>query len=472
MKLSLARIAEFTGAVWHGSSTREGEPETCASQEVLGYSIDSRTIAPGELFFAIRGERLDGHDFVDAALARGAVAAVVARDYVAQPPSPARPLLVVADTLSALQTLARAVRKMWNKPLVAITGSAGKTTTKEAVARLLAVKFGVLKSEANLNNHFGLPLQLLKLDSEHDIAVVELGMNHAGEIAALAAIAEPDIAAVTCVAPVHLGFFDSLAGIARAKYELIEALPRSGTAVLNADDEYVSQFGRDFPGHVITFGIARPADVRGENVRELGVEGSEFDLVWQASEAREAARVRLPLLGRHNVYNALAAAAVALDRGLTVDEAAGALGNLAPSDKRGQVLQVAGAMVINDCYNSNPRALNYVVDALAGMAASGRRIVVAGEMLELGPASGELHRQAGAHMADRGVDIVIGVRGAAREIVAAFREQGLAAEFVETPEAAGEWLAREVRPGDLVLLKASRGVRLEKALETWQRLKP
>ncbi len=458
MKLPLARIAEFIGPKGNF------DPHALA----LGYSIDSRTIQSGELFFAIRGDRLDGHDYVHEAFAHGAIAAVIAADQAARFPN--TPVLIVEDTLAAWQTLARAVRKMWNKPLLAITGSAGKTTTKEAVARLLGTKFRVLKSEGNFNNHFGLPLQLLKLESEHDIAVVELGMNHAGEIAALAAIAEPDIAVVTCVAPVHLGFFNSLADIARAKYELIQALPSSGTAVLNADDEYVAQFGRDFPGHVRTFGIDHPADVGAEHIRQLGAEGSEFDLVWRGSAPR-AGRVRLPLIGRHNVYNALAAAAVALDRGLALEEAAAALATLTPADKRGQVLHLAGATVINDCYNSNPRALSYVVDALAGMSAAGRRIVVAGEMLELGDATAELHRQAGEHMADRGINVVIGVRGAASDIVAAACARGLAAEFMDTPEAAGEWLAREVRPGDLVLLKASRGVKLEKALETWQRLK-
>ena len=219
-----------------------------------GYSIDSRTVQPGELFFAVKGERLDGHDFVEQALSRGAIAAVVEKGQLARYSSPAG-LLAVDDTLAALQTLATAVRKMWGKTAIAITGSMGKTTTKEAMAHLLAIKYRVHRTKGNFNNHFGLPLGLLTLEPEYDIAVVEMGMSHAGEISALARIALPNQAVVTNVAPVHLESFDSIAGIARAKYELIEALPHGGTAVLNADDEYVCQFGRDFKGKVVLFGL-------------------------------------------------------------------------------------------------------------------------------------------------------------------------------------------------------------------------
>jgi UDP-N-acetylmuramoyl-tripeptide--D-alanyl-D-alanine ligase len=381
-----------------------------------------------------------------------------------------RRIIAVPDTLAALQTLGRAVRRMWNKRVIAITGSAGKTTTKESAARLLSAKYRVLKSEGNLNNHYGLPLQLLRLEPEHDLAVLELGMNHAGEIRALAALCEPNAGVVTCVAPVHLGFFNSVADIARAKYELIQSLPATGTAVLNADDEYVSQFGRDFSGRVITFGIHHPADVRAEAIREMGPDGSEFDVVAGAARAH----ARLPLIGRHNIYNALGAIAVALFGGLTLEEATSGVALFTPADKRGQVLTVGGATVINDTYNSNPRALDYVVDALAGMAVpdGGRRIVVAGEMLELGPTTDDLHRRSGARMADKKIDIVLGVRGAARKIADAAAEAGVRAEFVDSPELAGEWLAREVRPGDIVLLKASRGVKLEGALEAWTSHRP
>jgi UDP-N-acetylmuramoyl-tripeptide--D-alanyl-D-alanine ligase len=452
MKLPLSRVAEFL------SATGEFDLEAVAQ----GYSIDSRTIQPGELFFAVKGERMDGHDFVSQALKQGALAAVVRKDQLPRYADKTR-VITVDDTLVALQTLASAVRRLWGKALVGVTGSAGKTTTKEAIAHVLSRRFRVLKSEGNFNNHFGLPLMLLKVEPEHDIAVIEMGMSHAGEIAALAKIAQPEIGVVTNVAPVHLEFFDSLAGIARAKYELVEALPAGGTAVLNADDEYVSQFGRDFRGKVILYGLRPSADVRAENIKPLGPDGSEFDLVVDG--CREKAF--LHLVGTHNIYNALAAAAVAMERGLSPSEAVAALGSLTAADKRGQVVKLGNITVINDCYNCNPKALKAMVDALAAMPAK-RRVVVVGEMLELGSASDELHRQAGDHIAEKKIDLLMGVRGQAQLLVEAARQKGMKAEFVATPEEAGEWLARETRDGDVVLLKASRGVKLEKALEKWQ----
>jgi UDP-N-acetylmuramoyl-tripeptide--D-alanyl-D-alanine ligase len=455
MILPLSRIAEFI--------TASGDlPSSLREQVAQAYSIDSRTISHGQLFFAVKGERLDGHDYVTAALEKGAVAAVVRKDQLHRYASRAH-LLAVEDTLVALQVLATAVRKLWGKPLVGVTGSAGKTTTKEAIAHVLATRFRVLKSEGNFNNHFGLPLMLLKLEPEHDVAVIEMGMSHAGEIRALGKIAQPEIGVVTNVAPVHLQFFDSIAGIARAKYELIESLPASGTAVLNADDEYVSQFGRDFRGKVVLYGTQPAASVRAENIQPKGTDGSEFDVVI----ANSRAHARLPLVGSHNVLNALAAVAVGTERGLKLAEAADALATIAPPEKRGQVVQLGNITVINDCYNSNPKALDAMVDALVGMPAR-RRIVVAGEMLELGAAGEELHRQAGRHMAEKKVDALVGVRGLARAMVESASEAGVRAEFMATPEAAGEWLAQKVRDGDVVLLKASRGVKLEKALETWK----
>jgi UDP-N-acetylmuramoyl-tripeptide--D-alanyl-D-alanine ligase len=454
VRLTLARIAEFI------SAAGEFAPEEVA----CGYSIDSRTVGLGQLFFAVKGERLDGHDFVEQALEKGAAGAVVRKDRLGRYPQQAR-LLAVEDTLVALQTLATAARKLWGKPLIAVTGSAGKTTTKEAIAHVLGARFRVLKSEGNFNNHFGLPLMLLKLEPEHDLAVIEMGMSHAGEIRALAKIARPEIGVVTNVAAVHLEFFDSLAGIARAKYELVESLPGSGTVVLNADDEYVSQFGRGFKGKVVMYGTRTAADVRAEKIQSQGAQGTEFDVV--VGSVREHAT--LPLVGEHNVLNALAAVAVGLERGLKPSEAIAELYTLAPADKRGQVLQLGNITVINDCYNSNPKALEAMVDALAAMRAK-RRIVVAGEMLELGPAGEEMHRQAGQHVADKKIDVLLGVRGLARSMVEGARQAGTRAEFMVTPEEAGQWLAREARDGDVVLLKASRGVKLEKALETWKKL--
>lgn len=452
MKLPLSRVAEFLKA--DGAF----DPQAVAQ----AYSIDSRNIRQGDLFFAVKGERLDGHDFVPEALSKGAVAAVVRKDQATRYPAGA-PVLIVEDTLLALQTLATAVRRLWAKPVVGITGSAGKTTTKEAIAHVLASRFHVLKSEGNFNNHFGLPLMLLKLEPEHEIAVIEMGMSHAGEITALANIAQPNLGVVTNVAPVHLEFFKSIADIARAKYELIASLPAGSTAVLNADDEYVSQFGRDFKGKVVMYGLKPTADVRAENIEPRGQDGSAFDVVIDG--CRE--RATLPLVGTHNIYNGLAAVTVGLQHGLTPSEAVTALATLRPADKRGEVLQLGNITVVNDCYNSNPKALDAMVDALANMPGT-RHIVVAGEMLELGPLGDDMHRASGRHMAEKKIDILLGVRGHAQQMVEAAKQAGMRAEFVATPEEAGDWLKHEARDGDVVLLKASRGVKLEKALEKWK----
>ncbi len=455
MELSLRRIAEFIGA--DPSELKDAEL-TAAS-----YSIDSRTIQAGELFFAVKGENLDGHDYVEAAMSRGALAAVVRKDRVAGFNCGER-LLAVDDTLVALQSLAHAVRMLWGKPLIAITGSAGKTTTKEITAHVLATRFNVLKSQGNLNNHFGLPLQLLKLKSQHELAVFEMGMSHAGEIAALAKIAKPETGVVTCVAPVHLESFASVADIARAKYELIAALPPNGTAVLNADDTFVSQFGRDFRGRVVRFGIENDSmsEVWAEDLKSEGEAGSTFTLAVNGQKQT----VKFPLYGRHNVRNALAASAVALQFGISSAEVASALASVRPPDKRGETVHLRGITIINDCYNSNPAALKAMMDVLQSLPAT-RRVLVAGEMLELGPTGALLHHDCGVYSKDK-ADWVIGVRGLARNIVEGADITGVKADFVDTPQQAAELLAKQLQSGDVVLMKASRGVRLETALEALQ----
>lgn len=454
MKLTLGQVADWIHA--------DGEFDTAA--EALGYAIDSRTIAAGELFFAVKGERLDGHDFVQTALANGAVAAVVSNLWVVPAEVDETRLLRVANcedcVLHALQQLAHAVRREWGGRVIGVTGSAGKTTTKEAIAQVLAARFNVLKSAGNLNNAFGVPLQLLRLEREHEVAVIEMGMNHAGEIAALAKIAEPDWGVVSNVGPVHLEFFpDGIAGIARAKYELIEALPPSGLAILNFDDEYVAAFGRGLGDRAVFYGLNEGAEVRAVHIAELGSEGVLFTVEAHA----ERASVQLHLLGRHNVPNALAAIAVGLRSGIPLADCAAAISDLQPADKRGEVIDWRGATLINDCYNSNPRALDAMVDALMAIPAE-RHIVIAGEMLELGPETEALHAACGQRMAERGVQIVIGVRGAASAIVEAAKQAGAEALFVPTPAEARQWIQANVHPGDALLLKASRGVRLEQAL--------
>jgi UDP-N-acetylmuramoyl-tripeptide--D-alanyl-D-alanine ligase len=461
MKLSLEQIARWTGGELlprHGA-VREG----CGG----GYSIDTRTLQPGDVFFAIRGERFDAHEFVTAAFERRACAAVVDKLHAvrlaAELQGGAREhcLVAVDDPLIALQMLAAAVRRHWGKRVIAVTGSAGKTTTKDMIAAVLETRFRVRKSAGNLNNHFGLPLQLLKLEPEDEVAVLEMGMSAAGEIAALARIAAPDWGVVTNVGMAHAeGFADGQAGIARAKYELVAGLPRRGVAFLNADDAYVSQFGRDFHGKAIYYGTTATAQVRAEQIEEQGAEGTRFRVVANG----DAAEVSLALLGRHSVLNALAAMAVAREAGIPLEVAAAALEQMRAGEKRGEVVEFAGAKIINDCYNSNPEALRSMIAVLAAMPAD-RRILVAGEMLELGPESAALHAACGRAAAEAGVDWVIGVRGLAAALVEAARQGGARVIFAEAPEQAGRWLKEHVRAGDAVLLKASRGVRLERALE-------
>jgi UDP-N-acetylmuramoyl-tripeptide--D-alanyl-D-alanine ligase len=456
MKLALQDIAHWIGAdlrAWQGDQ---------AEVPAAGYSIDTRTLEPGDLFFAIRGERYDAHDFVVTAFELGARAAVISRSKAAQYLEMARTrtLLLVDDPLKALQTLATAVRRHWNKRVIGITGSAGKTTTKEAVAEVLATRLNVLKSKGNLNNAFGLPLQLLKLQPAHEVAVIEMGMSHMGEIAALARIANPDWGVITNVGSAHAqNFPDGIAGIAHAKYELVQSLPPQGIAFLNCDDPYVGQFGRDFRGRAVYFGSGPCADPRAGKIEELGPEGVRFEVTAGAGRAT----VSLNLLGRHNISNAMAAIAVGLESGIPLEECAAAVGRLHAPDKRGEVLHIHGATIINDCYNSNPEALKSMIGTLAAMPAK-RRILIAGEMLELGTEAARLHRECGQAAGQHGIDLVIGVRGNAQYIVEGARQDGSLALFLQSPKEAGEWLQAEIREGDVVLLKASRGVGLEKTL--------
>jgi UDP-N-acetylmuramoyl-tripeptide--D-alanyl-D-alanine ligase len=472
MKLGLEQIADWTGAqlaIPHGAAPAapSGSTPTCA--QASGYSIDTRTLAPGDLFFAVRGEHFDAHDFVAEAFRRGACSAVIAksksRELLAE--GHTHPLLLVDDPLVALQTLAAAVRRHWGGRVVAVTGSAGKTTTKDAIAAVLGTQFHVLKSKGNLNNHFGLPLQLLKLSPEDEVAVIEMGMSAAGEIAALCHIADPDWGVVTNVGNAHTESFpDGIAGVARAKYELIAGLSSKAkdraVAFLNADDPYVSQFGRDFPGRVVYYGTAAVADVRAENIEERGPRGSRFTVVTADGATAD---VHLALMGRHNILNALAGISVGLQAGIPLERSVAAVAALTPEDKRGALVEWRGATLINDSYNSNPEALQSMIRTLAAVPAT-RRILVAGEMLELGRRAALLHRECGEAAALAGIDIVVGVRGLAKEIVAGVESAhgSTRALFVETPQQAGEWLRQNLREGDAVLLKASRGVRLEQAL--------
>jgi UDP-N-acetylmuramoyl-tripeptide--D-alanyl-D-alanine ligase len=460
MKLTLAEVALGCGAKLEAPASAVGFGAFVAQ----GYSIDSRTVGAGELFFAVRGERLDGHDFIAGALERGAIAAVVSLGRVAALSDAvlAAPLLIVEDPLQALQALAAHVRRHWGGRVVAVTGSAGKTSTKDAIAAALSARFRVLKSLGNLNNGFGLPLQLLRLEPEHEFAVIEMGMNHAGEIAQLARIAAPDWGVITNVGVAHIeNFPDGQGGIARAKYELVEALPATGVAFLNCDDPYVSQFGRDFPGKAVYFGAGPCADPKIEAIREGDC--LQIDVISYG----EKATVSLPLLGRHNASNAAAALAASREAGVPLNAAMKALETLTAGDKRGEVLTLSGVTIINDSYNSNPEALKSMIQALAARPAL-RRILVAGEMLELGSHAPALHEACGTAAAEAGIDVIVGVRGNAEYLVlAATRASvtGLTAIFLPDAKAAGLWLRENVKLGDVVLVKGSRGVHLERAIE-------
>lgn len=459
MNLTLAEAALGAGTVLETPASVENAGALIAT----GYSIDSRTVAPGELFFAVRGERLDGHDFVTAAFERGAVAAVVSRARAASLPDAAlaHPLLIAEDPLAALQSLAAHVRRQWGRLVVAITGSAGKTTTKEAVAAALGAKFNVLKSQGNLNNGFGLPLQLLRLMPEHEIAVVEMGMNHSGEIAALARIATPDWGVITNVGTAHIeNFKEGQAGIARAKFELIAALPANGVAFLNCDDAYAAQFGRNFQGRVVYFGSGPCA-----NPQILSVAEDLHGLHVRYRAGQCEGDFTMHMLGAHNASNAIAGLAVALEAGVDREAAVKAIAALTAGDKRGQVIEIAGATILNDSYNSNPEALRSMIHTLAARPAAGRRILVAGEMLEMGEHGPALHIACGRVAAEAGLDLVVAVQGNAEHLATAACAGGVPAVFLRDAETAGQWLAQNLRAGDVVLVKGSRGVHLERAIE-------
>jgi UDP-N-acetylmuramoyl-tripeptide--D-alanyl-D-alanine ligase len=434
---------------------------------LAGVSIDSRAVARGQLFIAIRGPRHDGHDFVAAALQAGAEAAIVAGDRISSYPSEIRGRLFPAgDTLAALQELARAVRRAWGRRIAAVTGSVGKTTTKEILAALLGAEFRVLKSEGNLNNEYGLPLTLLRLEPEDEAAVVELGMSHRGELRRLAGIAEPEVGVVTRVAPVHLEFFASIDEIALAKRELIEGLAGpDSVAVLNADDPRVVRFAEVARGRVLTFGCGATAQFRAEKIQDHGAAGSEFDFFAPG----ERARLALALPGRHSIENALAALAAASVWGIGAAEAAEVLRDIQVGEMRGRLLQfAAGFALINDSYNSNPVALAAMVDLLAKTGNYRRRILAAGEMLELGPDSAHLHREAGRYAASQQLGCIVAVQGNAAQIADGALEAGMSASqvhFFADSSAAAVFLVDFLQPGDLLLVKGSRGVKMERIVE-------
>jgi UDP-N-acetylmuramoyl-tripeptide--D-alanyl-D-alanine ligase len=446
VRLTLGWIA---GAI--GGRLTAGRVDT----EVREVVIDSRVAGPDDLFVAIKGPRFDGHDFVAEVLARGAAAAIVDRPFKGA-------VIEVGDTVKALQDLAHAVRMAAGTKVIAITGSAGKTTTKETIAAFLERRTTVVKNRGNLNNHIGLPLSLMQVRHAPDVAVMELGMNHAGEISTLVAIAEPDVRVWTNVGDAHLGFFASPEAIADAKAEILEGATRSTVLVCNADDPRVMSRASGFPGRTITFGASERATVRATAIDDRGLTGMRAHVTTPAGETV----IETPLLGRGNLSNVLAATAVAAEFGVTLDEIADAAARLRPADRRGAVHRFpSGVTVVDDSYNSSPSALARSLDVVARDTSATRKVAVLGEMLELGDHAERLHAESGRLAAGSGIDLLFAIGGpAARALAAAAIEAGMpagAVTYFASSEEAAPAIADAVSAGDLVLVKGSRGIRTD-----------
>lgn len=447
--------------------------------EVGSFAIDSREVQAGGLFFALsqpeyknngfNGDFDDATVHVPAAFAGDAVACVVRPDrfeeHKAELDKFQDRLLFADDVIAAFQRLAHGVYLEWNKPVVAITGSAGKTTAKELTAHVLSASGRhVLRNVKNYNNGLGLPLTVMNLatDPSYEIAVLEMGMSTPmNEIARLCKITPPDVAVELNVLPVHVEHLGSIENVAKAKAELVEGMKTGGTAVLNADDIRVAAMEPLSKGRTVTYGIENHADVMARYIRFNRFGETKFTLAFDD----ETAEVIFPLNGRHNILNSLAAAAVGLSFGMSVQEVAKALETVAPPPQRGEIIHFTeGFTVINDSYNSNPAALLSMVNTLVeGCRTGERKIVVAGEMLELGENAAESHRETGKTIAAMDIDILIGVRGLGKDLVEGASARD--ARFAEDSDAAGEMLSEIVRPGDVVLVKGSRGVRTEKVID-------
>jgi len=441
----------MAGTIVFGNSTRE----------FAGVSIDTRTLAPGELFIGIRGERFDGADFAQAAIGAGAAGLVVPRRHGRVLPRDTDVAVIeVDDTTAALQGLAHAVRIDSGTKVVAITGSAGKTTTKEVTAEFLAARYRVIRNRGNLNNHIGLPLSLMELRERPEIAVVEFGMNHAGEISTLVHVAEPEVRVWTNVGEAHLGFFKSVEAIADAKAEILEDATSGTVLVANADDPRIAARTASFAGRVVTFGIERDADVRATALVDRGIDGMSA----RVSTPRGDVDLATPLLGRGNLANVLAATAVAIECGIPIDRIAERAARLRPASRRGEILRLSkGVTVIDDSYNANPDAVRRALEVFRTAEGALRRVAVLGEMLELGDRAVALHEEVGATLTASRVDLLLAFGGAPATAMAdAAVAAGMPRErvrHVATSAEAATLAAAMIRPGDLVLVKGSRGVR-------------
>ncbi|HEX9019883.1 MAG TPA: UDP-N-acetylmuramoyl-tripeptide--D-alanyl-D-alanine ligase [Nitrospirota bacterium] len=436
--------------------------------EIRGVSIDSRSIKEGELFVALKGDRFDGHDYVPEAIRKGAWGALVERAALDDKfPSLGglRNILPVEDTLLALQEMAHLHRKKFSIPVVGITGSNGKTTTKEMIAGILKQKGPVLKNEGNLNNHIGVPLTLLRIEHRHRSAVVEMGMSAPGEIDLLARLASPDIGVITNIGPAHLEFLGSMDKVAEAKGELLDNLKPDGTAVLNADDRYFTTLNKKSGARMLTFGIDVQADVRASDIRQEK-HYTDFTILTDGPRAK----VRLRAVGKYNIYNALAAAAAAIAAGMSLDAVKYGLDDFVPVAMRSEVREVKGRTVLADYYNANPASMEAALTALLSLAAGRKAVAVLGDMLELGDAAAEAHREIGRIAGRLGVGVLIAMGELSNDILKGAREAGIPNDhlFAAGSHAeAADLLTRHSKNGDTVLIKGSRGMKMEKILEAF-----
>ncbi len=429
-----------------------------STRRVLGAAVDSREVVRGNLFVALPGERTDGHAFVGEAIGRGAAAVLVARAPDGLEVASAGVTVVeVPDTLRGLHAIASAWRARFDPLVVGVTGSIAKTSAKEAIATVLASELVTLKNEGNQNNEVGLPLTIMRLGPHHQAAVLEMGMYVGGEIAELARIARPEIGVVTAVQPVHLSRIGTIEAVERAKGELVEALPADGVAVLNADDERVRRMAGRTSARVITYGFAPDATVRAEDVESAGADGMRFSLVAGGSRRP----VAIPTLGRLAVHNALAAAAVGVASGIGPERLAAALAAGWSAPHRGALVRAGDLLIVDDSYNASPASMIAALDLLGGMP--GRPVAVLGEMLELGDGAAAGHERVGVAAAAVAELLVVVGEGAAA-IARGARGAGLDADRiieVGDRESALDALANRLRRGDVVLVKASRGIALE-----------
>lgn len=441
------------------------------SSRIAGFSIDTRTLQPDDLFIALKGPRFDGHDFVAAAIERGAAGAMVSRAPFEAKKSGWRfdraALVIVDDSLAALQELATWHRNRFRIPLVGVTGSNGKTTTKEMIAAILSRRGAVLKNEGNLNNHIGLPLSMLRLNAAHHAAVLEMGISQKGEMRRLAEIARPTIGVITNVGPAHLEFLGSLEGVAEEKGKMFEAVREEGTAVINLDDPRLAPWEGRLPRRS-TFSIERAADVSGADLCQAG-SGIDFTLHLRRSGERGA--VHLAVAGRHQVYNALAAAVVGDLLGCRIDEIVAGLAAFRPVSLRAEVLEANGKTILLDAYNANPGSMKAALEMLGAFSAPereiARKVALLGDMLELGVHAEGAHREIGRVAAANGVGLLLAVGRWAEAVAEGAREAGLSGDAVKAyPELAAleKALPAQLREGDLLLIKGSRGMRMESLL--------